>query len=1271
MKMKLLSTLFLSLLFVAGNVFGQNLLTNPGFETWSNGASGPPDGWNVSSSSVTAGQSTAVVHGGSSATLLTWTTTSTVRFQQKVDVDPNTAYEFSFWALDTTAGGRLRIAIRWINNSGSPSTGVYGAYTTDNPDWQQLVTGTQTSPADADSASIEIRMYDVSGGWTGSAGIYVDDASFEEVAGVSPAIVKAYAISDTEVEVLYDLNLPPVDPADYTLSGTANITFSSAVIDGSNPKLLHLSGASSPMTGDLILDTITDAANATDYDFYAGITPIAMLNTNYSGGHLSDNYYATFQGIVSANDNYNNVWFSDASGQRNGVLIYDNSFDALVAVGDEILVTGKRYTYNGLTELKGPELISTVSTGNTPYGPDVIPGSDIDETLVSDTDPGEAWEGQFVKIENFTVESAGTYDYRCSWSDGSNTYYFHIGDNVDYHFNNINLVVGATYSSITGVVDWKNSNFYRINPRSQSDIIAGGAPMIVKAYSLDNSKVELVYDQALTSVNASDYTLTGSNNISFATANVDATDPTIVHLDNPDSGITGDLVIDEIHDAANGANYSFYAGVMPIADLNTTNAGGVLPNGNTATFQGVVYANDGNRRVWISDASGAYNGVLIYDYNFDDLVAVGDEVLILAERDVYNNLTELKNPELLSILSSGNTLYGPTTIAASDIEENIAADTDPAESWEGQFVKIENFTVDSYTNYDYTCSADIGGTTYVFHIGDAVDYHFGSISLNTGQVYDYVQGAVDYKGGTYRINPRNPGDVVGQYVAPTRLVITSVNNGNNPTVNVPFSIDVEVQDDAGNLATVNTPINFNLSTNGGAAGNVGFAAGSTTSGSFAAGENQITLTGIILAPEGTDVNLTADDGTLTPGVSANFDVIAYNAPDLMITEILQNASGSDSHKEWFEIFNNSSSTVNLNGYVVKDADYDSDTIKSDVFIAPQGFVTIGQEVDTSLNGAYVCDYALPGMTLSNGADEIIILTPAGIEVDRVEYDGGPVWPDPNGKSMVFTGTVNDDNNDGTLWIEADLREPSYYYATGDLGSPGTNGVHQQLTGATSSFQLDLKVMLEGAVNGTQMTTSLNSGGYLPNNQPYSGAPWNYSGTESFAAVPNADVVDWVLVQLREATDAAYADTLTTFKTMAGLLLKDGSIVGTDGSSMLSFTEEVSHNLYVVIMHRNHLDVMSSAALVKTGNTYSYDFTASATAAYGTDAQKNVGGIWAMFAGDVDGDGEIDNADDAQTWQTEAGQGAYLESDVNLDGQSDNVDKNDFWFPNLGEVIQLP
>ena len=104
---------------------------------------------------------------------------------------------------------------------------------------------------------------------------------------------------------------------------------------------------------------------------------------------------------------------------------------------------------------------------------------------------------------------------------------------------------------------------------------------------------------------------------------------------------------------------------------------------------------------------------------------------------------------------------------------------------------------------------------------------------------------------------------------------------------------------------------------------------------------------------------------------------------------------------------------------------------------------------------------------------------------------------------------------------------------------------------TTGINVNLKAFFEGPFNGAEMTTSLNS--LLPLNQPYNTAPWDYSGTESIASVPNANVVDWVLVELRETTgDATTATPSTVIARQAGFILNNGTIVKTDGISPLRF-----------------------------------------------------------------------------------------------------------------------
>lgn len=220
--------------------------------------------------------------------------------------------------------------------------------------------------------------------------------------------------------------------------------------------------------------------------------------------------------------------------------------------------------------------------------------------------------------------------------------------------------------------------------------------------------------------------------------------------------------------------------------------------------------------------------------------------------------------------------------------------------------------------------------------------------------------------------------------------------------------------------------------------------------------------------------------------------------------------------------------------------------------------------------------------------------------------------------------------------------------------------------------VDTKAFLEGPFEDTEMNTLLNDDNHLPLTQPYNIPPWNYPGTESVATIPNNQVVDWVLIEGRDAPDAASATEATAFAQQAAFLLKDGSVVGLDGSSMPEFTTNLSHQLFIVIRHRNHLGIMSSSSLSPAGNIYSWDFTSSSGQAYGTNALKNLGsGNYGMYAGDANADGAINDLDVTGVWLNEVGLTGYLQSDVNLDTETDNKDKNDLWYWNRGKSVFVP
>ncbi|MCB0807505.1 MAG: PKD domain-containing protein, partial [Bacteroidales bacterium] len=221
-------------------------------------------------------------------------------------------------------------------------------------------------------------------------------------------------------------------------------------------------------------------------------------------------------------------------------------------------------------------------------------------------------------------------------------------------------------------------------------------------------------------------------------------------------------------------------------------------------------------------------------------------------------------------------------------------------------------------------------------------------------------------------------------------------------------------------------------------------------------------------------------------------------------------------------------------------------------------------------------------------------------------------------------------------------------------------------------QINLTALLEGPYNGSEMGTNLKDNNILPLVQPFSGPPWNYTGFENLESIPDAPVTDWVFVELRDAPNAASALPATMVGQTAAFLLEDGSVVDLNGSSPLRFSIDVQDQLFAVIRQRNHLPVMTANPLSMSGGLYVYDFTTSAGQAFGTDAQKDLGGgIFGMYAGDFNADGTINSDDKSVNWDMDAGTPGYIMTDSNLDGQADNQDKNDLWIPNMGESSQVP
>jgi predicted extracellular nuclease len=199
---------------------------------------------------------------------------------------------------------------------------------------------------------------------------------------------------------------------------------------------------------------------------------------------------------------------------------------------------------------------------------------------------------------------------------------------------------------------------------------------------------------------------------------------------------------------------------------------------------------------------------------------------------------------------------------------------------------------------------------------------------------------------------------------------------------------------------------------------------------------------------------------------------AANEGDIVIHEIMQNPDAvSDSKGEWFELYNASDAIVDLNGWTVRDDGSDSFVITATLEIPVGGYVVLGPNDNTATNGGVIIDFVYKDFFLSNGADELILVDDLGNEIDRVEWDGGPDFPDPRGASMSLRDPSLD-NNIGSNWCTSTLP-----YGDGDRGSPGATN-YCETCGDTSSPIYAPIYDIQGSGNSTPIPGPVSTEGIV-------------------------------------------------------------------------------------------------------------------------------------------------------------------------------------------------
>jgi len=296
---------------------------------------------------------------------------------------------------------------------------------------------------------------------------------------------------------------------------------------------------------------------------------------------------------------------------------------------------------------------------------------------------------------------------------------------------------------------------------------------------------------------------------------------------------------------------------------------------------------------------------------------------------------------------------------------------------------------------------------------------------------------------------------------------------------------------------------------------------------------------------------------------------------------------------------------------------------------------------------YVTDHTQPRYWLDNVKFERVQVT----ELDP--YESHKLYYNDQGTAQSFALPEG-------CWSDVD---GVLYSGSVDIASFSSKVLYQvppgNGCGSPTNGSIGVRFFLNGPLNPSTglMSTALNQQGLLPTSEPYTalgydlGNPGATVAPSLLTATGANALVDWVVLELR-SNDAGFP----VVERRAALLRANGVVVSTTGAQQVAFANSVQGK-HLVVRHRNHLPVMTAAALLNDG--LSLDLTTLGVPLFGQQAVRTVGSVRSLWPGDANGDGIIryaglDNDRDLVLYTIggevpTAVQAGYLLGDVNLDG----------------------
>jgi len=273
------------------------------------------------------------------------------------------------------------------------------------------------------------------------------------------------------------------------------------------------------------------------------------------------------------------------------------------------------------------------------------------------------------------------------------------------------------------------------------------------------------------------------------------------------------------------------------------------------------------------------------------------------------------------------------------------------------------------------------------------------------------------------------------------------------------------------------------------------------------------------------------------------------------------------------------------------------------------------------------------------------------------YGGDTLKPINTGLSQVGVGANGENLNYG-IYSEFDFVSVSGQYS----GKASFQNDFMDCTDVCPNPpRVSARVMLNGAYNESrgEMVPRLGPNRFLAMSQPF--GLWGYQGDESIDSLtyyfnPRMnDVVTWVLIELR-----TYDNLLELQGRKAGLLLRDGSIVGTDLSSLVELEANPYTAYYIGARTLGYFGVLTDVAKTKLGRVLTVDFTKKTNVfqvyneAIDPAMLEIAPGIFGLIEGDVLGEGNVDGPD-IQAILNEYNKVGQSPADLDVNGVVDGLD----------------